>query len=302
MLAIFRAGSITKAAAGLYITQPALSKYLKNVETRVGVPLFSRIGNALVPTHVGRRYLAYAEEIAAVENNWETERTDLLGESRGTLVVAMPTMRAASLIPEVLPRFAERYPEVRIDLLEESHSVEKHLLASRGVDLVVYNETSPHPAMERVALGQEELVLIAPPNHPAARSARAREGCRYPWLDLARLSAEPFVLNPADQSTGHVAQRLLDDAGIDPKVVLRTRNSDVSIRLAAKGTAFSFCPESYVAKIHPDLRPDRYSVGNPRTEIVLYALYQKGRYLPSYARHFLELARETLPEAPREPG
>ena len=61
---IRRYGSITKAADSLFITQSALSKAVKNIERQLGSPLFSRIGNDLIPTHIGNRYMDYAEKSA----------------------------------------------------------------------------------------------------------------------------------------------------------------------------------------------------------------------------------------------
>ena len=80
MLAIRRYGSITKAADSLFITQSALSKAVKNIERQLGSPLFSRIGNDLIPTHIGNRYMDYAEKICQICSDWNSECEDLLGE------------------------------------------------------------------------------------------------------------------------------------------------------------------------------------------------------------------------------
>lgn len=63
ILAIARHKSISKAAEALFISQPSLSKYLKNLEQQLGTRLFDRIGNGYFPTYVGERYLHYAEKI-----------------------------------------------------------------------------------------------------------------------------------------------------------------------------------------------------------------------------------------------
>lgn len=294
ILAIMQNGSITKAADALYLTQPALSKFLKNLESRIGAPLFSRVGGELVPTYVGSRYLRYVERIAGLRDDWNAECADLLGETRGRLSVAIPLMRGSCLIPEILPRFYERYPQVEIVLQEEAHSVEKHLQTTRDLDIVIYNDTSPSPALIHEELGREEIVLVAAQDHPLARRATAREGCRYPWIDLTDAAGAQFVLHPPEQTTGKLSAQLLQIAGITPRVLLRTRNSDVAIRLAAEGAALAFEPESYVRKIHFDARPRLFSIGAPKTDTVLYAIYPKGRYLPAYARYFLSLVRDAM--------
>lgn len=294
ILAIAQCGSITGAANALYLTQPALSKFLKNLERQVGAPLFSRIGSHLVPTHIGERYLQYAEQVSGLQNDWNAECADLLGEKRGRIAVAIPLMRGSCLIPDILPRFYEKYPQVDVVLQEEAHAVERHLLTSREVDVVIYNDTSPSPALIHEELGREELVLVMPRRHPLAACAVRREGCRYPWFDLSLAAQEAFVLHPPEQTTGRLSAQLLRLAGIAPRVLLRTRNSDTAIRLAANGTALAFAPESYVRKIYFAEPPLCFSVGAPKTETTLFAIYQKGRYLPSYAKYFLWLIRERM--------
>lgn len=294
ILAIAKNGSLTAAAQSLYLTQPALSKFLKNLERQVGAPLFSRIGNALVPTLVGERYISYAHKIAGLQNDWRAECADLCGEKRGRLSIAIPLMRGSCLIPDILEKFYQKYPQVDVILQEESHSVEKHLASSREIDFVIYNDTSPNPALIHEELGREEIVLVMRRGHPLSEKAQSRKGCRYPWFDLSLAGGESFVLHPAEQTTGKLSAQLLELFHIDPHVLLRTRNSDIAIRLAANGSALAFAPESYVRKIHFEIPPLCLSVGAPKTETTLYAIYQKGRYLPAYARYFLSLVHETM--------
>ena len=292
MLAIRRYGSITKAADSLFITQSALSKAVKNIERQLGSPLFSRIGNDLIPTHIGNRYMDYAEKICQICSDWNSECEDLLGEEKGQLTIAVALMRGSCLLPDVLSRFYSRYPDVQINLLEESHSVEKQLMLSPNVDFAIYNSTATDPAQTAEYLGQEEIVLVAAPGHPLAEKAMAREGFRYPWVDIRHTEHEPYILHPRDQTTGRISAGPFKKAGLTPKVLLFTRNSDIAIRLAASGTALCLAPESYVRKIHFYNPPLCFSVGDPATVTTLYAVYQKGRYIPSYGRYFIELVKE----------
>ena len=83
ILAIARHQSIGKAAESLYISQPSLSKYLKNLEERLGAPLFSRHENRYYPTYMGERYLHYAEQIVACGDEWMQEYDDIAHRQRG---------------------------------------------------------------------------------------------------------------------------------------------------------------------------------------------------------------------------
>lgn len=294
MLAIQHYGSITKAAESLYITQSALSKAVKNIERQMGTPLFSRIGNDFVPTYTGKRYMAYAEKIDGICCDWNLECADLLGEAKGRLTIAVALMRGSCLIPDTLKRFYNKYPDVQVRLFEEAHSIEKQLHLSPEIDFAIYNDTAAHALQTAEVLGQEEIVLVASQNHRLIKKSIPKMGCRYPWIDLKNTENEKYVLHPQDQTTGRIAANLLEDAAVRPVVLLQTRNSDIAIRLAASGTALCFAPESYVKKIHFDQPTQCFSVGTPNTITTLYGVYQKGRYIPSYGRYFIELVKEYM--------
>ncbi|MGL6201579.1 MAG: LysR family transcriptional regulator [Lachnospiraceae bacterium] len=294
LLHLYQHRNITKAADELYLTQPALSKFLKKTEEQIGSPLFSRIGGELVPTYIGVRYYEYLKQMSALQNAWKAECSDLLGYESGHLSIASPLMRSSCIIPDTLFRFYQKYPKVEISLYEESHSVEKHLLDSRMIDFVIYNDTTPHPTLVHKELGKEEIVLVMSAEHPLAERGVYREGCRHPWIDLSLLDGQPLVLHSLDQTTGKIVDRLMEISGITPQVLLRTRNSDVAIRLAATGTAMAFAPESYVKKIYFEKPPLCFSIGAPKTETTLYAIYHKDRYLPIYGEYFLQLVRQSM--------
>ncbi len=102
ILAIARHQSIGKAAESLYISQPSLSKYLKNLEERLGAPLFSRHENRYYPTYMGERYLHYAEQIVACGDEWMQEYDDIAHRQRGRLNIAVPIMMGSTLIEPML--------------------------------------------------------------------------------------------------------------------------------------------------------------------------------------------------------
>lgn len=296
ILSIYRHGSITKAAAELYLTQPALSKFLKNLEQQVGAPLFSRIGNELSPTYLGKRYITYALEIERLQDDCALECADLLGEQAGHLSIAVTFMRGACVLPTVLRRFYAKYPRVQVRLLEEAGLLENHMLSDKGVHLLIGNEKYSKSLMVYEELGREEVVLVTPGSHPLCEQAVRREDCRYPWVDLSLAAGERFLLHPADQTTGQIARNALRQAGIaSPMILLETRNASVAMLMASQGMGLAFAPESYAERIRFEQMPGLFSVGKPKTETTLYIAYQKGRYLPSYATYFIALLREELP-------
>lgn len=294
ILAIARHRSISKAAEALYISQPSLSKYLKNLEQQLGTRLFDRIGNGYFPTYVGERYLYYAEKIVEYGMEWDTELDDIMHQNHGRLNIAIPIMLSNSIIGPTLPRFHRQFPHVTVNMMEEVNFVAEHTLNDHTVDLTFYNVHEFPKDLDYQILGKEEMVLVLSASNPAAEKAKKREGFRYPWIDLRLLLEEDFILLYPDQNTGAIALKLFEEYGMEPNILMHTRNSEMSIRLAMEGLGAAFAPESYYhyLKTQETAPSVCLSVGEKKIENTLIAAYQKNRYLPLYARAYLEMIME----------
>ena len=294
ILAIARHQSIGKAAESLYISQPSLSKYLKNLEERLGAPLFSRHENRYYPTYMGERYLHYAEQIVACGDEWMQEYDDIAHRQRGRLNIAVPIMMGSTLIEPMLAPFHKRYPYVTLNIMEAVNFIAENSLETSSIDLTLYNIHEFPETMDYQILRSEEIVLVLHENHPLAAKAITRPGFRYPWLDLSLLKEENFILLYPDQNTGGISLDLFQEYNINPPVSLHTRNSSMSIHLAMDGVSAAFAPESYFhhENQYTGNRALCFSVGHKPALTTTIAAYRKNRYLPQHARDFLKMIRE----------
>ena len=291
ILAIAKYKSISKAADMLFISQPSLSKYLKNLESHLGTRLFDRIGSAYFPTYIGERYIHYAEKIVSFGREWDIEFDDIMHQNHGRLNIAIPIMLGNSLIGPTLTRFHQFYPHVTVNMMEEVNFVAEHTLNDHTVDLTIYNVHQFPTDLDYQVIGKEEMVLILSDTNPLVQRAVPKKGFKYPWIDLSFLSQESFILLYPDQNTGGLALKLFQDYEMEPKVLLHTRNSEMSIRLAMEGLGAAFAPESYYRCLK-SCEPGSsvcLSIGKEKIENTLIAAYQKNRYLPKYAKAYLDI-------------
>ena len=190
ILAIARHQSIGKAAESLYISQPSLSKYLKNLEERLGAPLFSRHENRYYPTYMGERYLHYAEQIVACGDEWMQEYDDIAHRQRGRLNIAVPIMMGSTLIEPMLAPFHKRYPYVTLNIMEAVNFIAENSLETSSIDLTLYNIHEFPETMDYQILRSEEIVLVLHENHPLAAKAITRPSTRTrtpvasPWISF----------------------------------------------------------------------------------------------------------------------
>jgi DNA-binding transcriptional LysR family regulator len=293
ILAIAREKNISKAAETLFISQPSLSKYLKNLEQQLGTRLFDRIGSSYHPTYLGERYIHYAEKIVEYGMEWDIEFDDIMHQNHGRLNIAIPIMLGNSLIGPTLLQFHKRYPHVTVNMMEEVNFVAEHTLTDHTVDLTFYNVHEFPTDLDYEIIGREELVLVLSAENPLVSMAEKKEGFGYPWIDLSHLSNEPFILLYPDQNTGGLALKLFKDYNMEPEILLHTRNSEMSICLAMEGLGAAFAPESYYhyLKKREPKESVCLSIGKERMENTLIAAYQKNRYLPKYAKAYLEILK-----------
>lgn len=162
LLAIAEFKTLSKAAQNLYVSQPALTKFLKSEEQQVGAPLFSHYQNEYYPTYIGEKYLFYAKKVLELEAQWEAERSDLIGLKKGRLNLAVPIVRSRLLIPESIIRFHRDYPQVKVHVFEEAVAVERLLLQRSDIDLAIYNISSDVRDLDYEYIGISELVLVVP--------------------------------------------------------------------------------------------------------------------------------------------
>ena len=112
VLAVCQEGNITAAAHTQHVSQPALSQAIKQEEQNLGTPIFHRGSTPLQLTPAGKRYVETGRQIMMLEQNLKNELSDLNGESTGILRFGISAQEGMYLLPRVLPRFFQMYPQV----------------------------------------------------------------------------------------------------------------------------------------------------------------------------------------------
>lgn len=295
VLCIAKNNSISKAAKELYISQPSLSKYLQNLERKLDIKFFDRSGNNFILTYAGERYIKYAKEILRIKKDFDDEFFDIVHHKKGRLNVACGIVRSSYLIPDTVPKFKEKYPNVEINFLEEmeSNNIDK-LLINGDADIGIFNYSGNNPKLDCEILKNEEIILAVSRNHPLANEGRDIEGCRFPWIDIKRFKDDKFVINHADQKSGEIAENLLSKLNTEPRVVMKTRSVECAIRLASYGFGIYFGLETHLKYINLENKPMYFSIGNPKMTDKLFAVYRKNSYLPQYVQDYINIVKEAL--------
>jgi DNA-binding transcriptional LysR family regulator len=292
--AIHECKSLTKAAETLYISQPSLSMYLKNMNTRLGFSVFNQIGKKFELTFLGERFLAAGSEILRIRDDFYDEAATILDNKIGRLRVSIPFMRGSYLAPEILPKFNEIYPNITVELLEESSKVVEEKINNGEADIAIMNK--PHHALhlDYEVIKTEEILLAVPANHPYIHEGKANPHSNYPAIDLRLFEKDRFILHFPDQRTGQIAETIFTELAFTPRQVIHTRNIETAVNLTVTGYGVSFVNETHIRHLKFGNAPRFFSIeGQPHYADMIVA-YRKGRTLPPYIKTLIALCKEVV--------
>lgn len=292
VVALAKHGSVTQAAMELYVSQPTLSIFLNRLEERMGVPLFDRVGKRLVPTCAGELYIKNARQMLAIQNQFQGELNDLLQGDRGRLRLGLHLRRSSYLLPGVLTKFAQEYPNIEVTVSEVNSREMEQLLLDGDLDLILTNRFFQKEKLEILPVYNDFLLMSIRPDHPACAFAKSLPGHEYPWLDLNLVRDERFILQSPEQSVRTFTDAALAYAGVTPKKTLILENMETAAQLAAEGYGVAFNYGSYMRYFHY-VKPVRcFKVGFANFTVPISVAHRKGGYLTVYMNRLIELIRE----------
>lgn len=297
-VAIVEAGSLTKAAEQLYISQPSLSQYLKRLEASLGVELFDRSTSPLRLTYTGERYYQYVLQLMKLDENVRKEFQDIKNQVSGRLRLGVALWRGACLLPDVFPFFHQQYPDIHIELLEGRSVQLESALMNDKIDLAVMNlpRTLDYGKLTCEIICEERILIAAPTNHPCVQNLL--NNCEFlgshPIATLELLKHVPLILTKPGQNLTHEVMHALGKAHINPDILLETGNLTTAINLVAKGIACAFVPEEG-AKVcqHPGF-VTYFAVDSSDLVWDLAAVYRKDAYLTHLSQLFIDAMKQQL--------
>ena len=183
--------SFSRTARELYLTQPAVSMQVRQLEDRAGLPLFERMKRRLYLTQAGQEMARHAAQVLRSLQEADDAFAALRGLKGGRITVAV-TSTAKYFAPKLVARFARAHPEVEMRLLVNNREAVVQLLAANDVDLAIMG--TPPKEVETVAasFAPHPFVIIAPPEHRLAGRRR---------VPLSELSGETFLVREPGSGT-----------------------------------------------------------------------------------------------------
>jgi len=271
-LAIFHAvaqtGSMTVGAERLDISQPAVSKQVRELERFLGVHVFDRVGRRVFLSQAGVILADYARRVFALVKEGEQAMAEVRAVGLGRLVIGASTTIGSYLLPGVLSEFSRRHP--KIELLVEIENTEQvhHRLVGHELDLGLTEGFVEHEELESEVFYQDELVVIASPDHRLAKSAR---------VSLKAIQQEPFILREPGSGTRAVEERALARLKLPVRTAMALGSTEAVKRVVAEGVGLAIVSRLAVQAEYAAGTLAILPVAGFRIERPLHLVQYKGR-------------------------
>lgn len=289
-----RCGTITKAAEELFITAPALSMFLSNLEKNLGVQLFSRTGKTLQPTPIGLEYIQHASQMLLLKEDFDRKLVKASEMQKRTVRIAVQERRAIDAVPWLYSRLTEALPQVNVLFQDGNYTELMKIFEQRQADYLFYTMEEEIPGTDYVVLQEEPILVMTPEDHPLGSLAKHSPDLAYPYLDVSVLGGQQVILTPRVQSIRLTVDRVMERAGLRPAHITEIRSFDTIIEMVAKGAGIGFNRMGYLAGMHRKEGVRYYFLGNPPVCSPLVLLYPKEKKKALYHDGLVSVFEEYL--------
>lgn len=201
--AVARHLSYTKAAESLYLSQPATSMQIKQLEEVVGIPLFEQFGKKIYLTDAGKEFQQYSHIILQQLNDAESMFANLKG-MHGKLTICVAST-AGYFTPQLLAEFCKSYTKAQVSLNVTNREKLLSLLAQNEMDMAIMGRPPEGHDLEAISFMDNPLVIIAPVNHPLAHDSN---------IPMVRLAQETFLVREQGSGTRIAMERYFSEREI----------------------------------------------------------------------------------------
>ncbi|AAQ58825.1 LysR family transcriptional regulator [Chromobacterium violaceum] len=276
--------SFTRAADALFVTQPTISKMVKQLEEELDMPLILREGRSFRLTDAGRVTYERGLDVLSAMNQLKHELADLASLSHGELVVGLPPMVGVAFFAPVVSRYRRRYPQIELKMVEDGALAIENRIKSGELEIGVAVLPVDSQLFEHYSVVRDPLCLVAP------AGSRWRDKS---LVQLADIADQPLVLYPDDFTLSRRVGDAFRELGKTPNIVGRSAHWDFIVELVAANLGVTLLPRSIVERLDRQLF-DVVPLYDHKLYWHLALIWQRGGYLSHAARAWLALTRETL--------
>lgn len=284
LIALRDAGSLVEAAERVHLTQSALSHQIKDLEERLGNPLFVRKTRPVEFTRAGQRLLTLAEQVLPLVRMAERDLARLAGNEQGRLHMAIECHSCFQWLMPTIDHFRDHWPEVEIDIPGGHHFDPLPALTREQLDLVITADPQPLPGIHYEPLFRYEGLLAVARQHRLAGKA---------FVTPEALAEETLITYPVEHSRLDVFTQFLEPAGVRPREVRTAELTIMMMQLVASGRGVCALPNWALTEYLERDYVKAVALGEKGVWSTLFAAIREETRQAPWMEDFLRTARET---------
>lgn len=281
--------SFTRAADALFMTQPAVTFQIKQLEEQYSTRLFERRHGSISLTPAGEVVLSYAEKILALSDEMETRLSEMTGEMRGPLLVGASTTIAEFMLPRILGEFNALYPQVRARLIvANSESIESRV-AEHTLDIGLIEAPARLSGLTSQICCEDELQVICAPDYPLAE---------LKTVTPAALTDYEFISREPGSGTRAITDAYFREHNVAPeslKTQMELGSPEALKGVVSTGLGFAIVSRAVVEKEKQLGELVAISL-QPALKRGLYLVFPQDRFQSRVTGTFIEFARSKMKE------
>ena len=206
----------SRAAEELYLSQPAVSMQIKQLEESIGLPLFEQMGKKIFLTEAGRELQHYSRTITQQLSEMEVVFNEMKGLNQGKLTLSVVNT-ANYFTPQLLAKFCQQHPNINVILHVANRDAVLKQLADNSTDLAIMGQTPDDADISAESFLDNPLVVIAAINHPLAKLKQVK---------FAQLASETFLSREIGSGTRSAMERVFAQHKIQPRISMEMETNE----------------------------------------------------------------------------
>ena len=278
-------GSFSQLAEKLNISQPALSKQILSLEKELGVVLFDRNVTPIALTGAGEYFVREAKELLYKEDNLQKSMEQFKSGEKGTLTIGITPFRSAYLIPRIVKKIREKFPNVKIKLVEEGSEVLRKDATDGKFDFAIVNLPVDEAVLDVTLIEPDKLALVVP-REIIEKCPKLMGKTKVDFADLCEL---PFVAVGANQEMRVLFEKLCAKTGVRPEIVTEVVGLTTAWEMALTGVGATLLPLQFVVS---EISNGRVEVIELENDVYLRqpaVVVKHNQYLSDYAKYAINL-------------
>lgn len=292
VLSIAELKSFSRAAEKLYLSQPYLSRFISNLEKRLGVKLFDRSKSPLSLTLAGEIFVEYARDSVDMEREMEKRLLKASAPDAHLLYVGFTSTKGTHIQPSVLPAFIEKYPNAKIFSTVGTATELEDAVCKGVLDLAIFAQpTYAEGVCYEPINNHDRVLLVVPEGHPLYDPDCGSAVQKMPFSPQ-RLQEFRFILAAKNTGLRRVSEKILAEKNLKPEIVMEIYSFEVGMKVAlAHGGFLTFISEISLKNRNFAGKANFFEIGSPPYALETVVAYKQ---INPYIRDFIDLVSDFM--------